>query len=115
MAKQVSMDRPTSDSVLHRPRDVAKRLGCSEWWIKEQARNRRIPFSWIGGRYLFTDEHVSEIVAIFERRPVELVVPAAHHDQLAQAREVRVTNPTTRLKARAPKRARNARAQSTAA
>ena len=32
-------------------------LRCSEWWIKEQARRRRIPFSWIGGSYLFTEDH----------------------------------------------------------
>ncbi|WP_433082730.1 helix-turn-helix domain-containing protein [Dactylosporangium sp. CA-052675] len=57
------------DRVLHRPAEVAKILDCSEWWVKEQARRRRIPFAWIGGSYRFTDEHLAEIIRIFEVRP----------------------------------------------
>ena len=44
-------------------------LRCSEWWVKEQARRRRIPFCWIGGSYLFTEEHVAAIVRLFEVPP----------------------------------------------
>ena len=47
---------------LLKPRDVATALGCSEWWVKEQARTGRIPFSWIGGSYRFTHEHLHEII-----------------------------------------------------
>ena len=54
---------------LHSPVEVAKALGCSEWWVKEQARRRRIPFTWIGGSYRFTAEHVREIIRVFEVRP----------------------------------------------
>lgn len=54
---------------LHRPADVARMLQCSEWWVKEQARKRRIPFTWIGGSYRFTDEHVAEVIRLFEQRP----------------------------------------------
>ncbi|MER7275847.1 helix-turn-helix domain-containing protein [Dactylosporangium sp. NPDC000244] len=57
--------------MLHRPAEVAKILDCSEWWVKEQARKRRIPFAWIGGSYRFTDEHLAEIIRIFEVRPQE--------------------------------------------
>ena len=39
----------------YRPADVARLLRCSQWWVKEQARHGRIPFSWIGGSYLFTE------------------------------------------------------------
>jgi hypothetical protein len=49
------------------PCDVAKILKCSEWWVKEQARRRRISFCWIGGSYRFTPEHLTEIARIFER------------------------------------------------
>ena len=56
-------------SPLHRPADVAKMLQCSEWWVKEQARKRRIPFSLIGGSYRFTDEHVTEVIRLFEQHP----------------------------------------------
>lgn len=55
---------------LLKPRDVAKALGCSEWWVKEQARKGRIPFSWIGGSYRFTHDHLHEIIRVFEHRPV---------------------------------------------
>lgn len=59
----------TKATPYYRPAEVAAMLRCSEWWIKEQARRRRIPFSWIGGSYLFTEEHVAEIVKCFEVRP----------------------------------------------
>lgn len=55
---------------LHRPADVARLLGCSEWWVKEQARQRRIPYAWIGGSYRFTDEHITEIVRRYEVAPL---------------------------------------------
>jgi hypothetical protein len=55
---------------LLKPRDVAKALKCSEWWVKEQARRGRIPFSWIGGSYRFTRDHLQEIIRVFEHRPV---------------------------------------------
>ena len=56
-------------TAYYRPAEVAAMLRCSEWWVKEQARRRRIPYSWIGGSYLFTEEHVSAIVRLFEVRP----------------------------------------------
>lgn len=43
---------------FYRAADVAERLHCSVWWVKEQARRRRIPYCWIGGSYRFTDEHI---------------------------------------------------------
>ncbi len=61
---------------FYRAAEVARMLRCSEWWVKEQARRRRIPFSWIGGSYLFTDEHVAAIVRLFEVQPVEAGTPA---------------------------------------
>nr|WP_229328820.1 helix-turn-helix domain-containing protein [Streptomyces sp. UNOC14_S4] len=54
---------------LFRPAEIAKALGCSEWWLKEQARRQRIPFTRVGGAYRFTAEHVAEIIALFEERP----------------------------------------------
>jgi hypothetical protein len=45
---------------VYLPRDIAKALHCSEWWVKEQARRGRIPFSKPGGRYRFTAEHFAE-------------------------------------------------------
>ncbi|QKW07378.1 helix-turn-helix domain-containing protein [Streptomyces sp. NA04227] len=55
---------------LFRPAEVAEALGCSEWWVKEQARQRRIPFTRAGGAYRFTAEHYAEIVLVFEELPL---------------------------------------------
>src|SRR6266498_2619827 len=94
-------------STFYRPAEVAAMLRCSQWWVKEQARQRRIPYSWIGGSYLFTAEHVAEIVRLFEVHPAENV-GAANVTRLP-VRPSRVdgqTGPTVRLRARPPRRVR---------
>jgi hypothetical protein len=89
--------------MLYRPAEVAKMLRCSEWWVKEQARNRRIPFSWIGGSYRFTDEHVAEIVRLSEVSPTHA---ASTLDETADPRkELKRNPPKKRLTARTPRRA----------
>ena len=92
----------------YRPNEVAKMLRCSEWWVKEQARKRRIPYSWIGGSYLFTDEHILEIVKLFETRPVRVQVPAERidHKVPSQAWREPPKTPAVLLKARPPRRSR---------
>ncbi|GIH03384.1 hypothetical protein Rhe02_14510 [Rhizocola hellebori] len=89
--------------MLHCAADVARMLGCSEWWVKEQARKRRIPYSFIGGSYRFTNGHVEEIVRLFERRPIESQEPAALPRQRSAQRESMATH---RLTARTTRRAR---------
>ena len=89
-------------ATLYRPAEVAAMLRCSQWWVKEQARRRRIPFCWIGGSYLFTDEHIAAILRLFEVRPEQVAAPVA-----AVARPTPpVVDPSVRLRARAPRRAR---------
>src|SRR5436309_1514564 len=89
------------------PSEVAATLRCSEWWVKEQARQHRIPFCWIGGGYKFTAEHVAEIARLFEVRPIEApervvtVQPIAQHE-----RDDQDDAPPIRLTARVPRRAR---------
>lgn len=105
---------PGYPGPLHRPAEVAKILRCSEWWVKEQARKGRIPFSWIGGSYRFTNEHVAEIVRLFERRPAthtppHRATPASRHGQPERA------EPALQLTARRPRRARNADGQASIA
>src|SRR5688572_4319312 len=39
-------DNGRPELKLFKPGEIAKILGCSEWWIKEQARKRTIPFTW---------------------------------------------------------------------
>jgi excisionase family DNA binding protein len=64
-----------SPTVFYTAAEVAALLRCSEWWVKEQARRRRIPYARIGGSYLFTAEHIAETVRRFEVQPVDESVP----------------------------------------
>ncbi|MFE2750446.1 helix-turn-helix domain-containing protein [Actinosynnema sp. NPDC059335] len=97
------------EPAYYRPHEVAKMLRCSEWWVKEQARNRRIPFSWIGGSYLFTSEHVKEIVALFEQRPVQSTPSVTGVARSAAPRPKPIVGKSvSNLTARTPRRARAA-------
>jgi hypothetical protein len=97
-----SKPEPTQPNRLHRPADVAKTLGCSEWWTKEQARKRRIPYTWIGGSYRFTDQHITEVIYLFEQRP-DTEKPGA---PAATRRRTQPTDaPRAVLHARTPRRA----------
>jgi len=89
-------------STLYRPAEVARLLRCSEWWVKEQARQRRIPYCWIGGGYRFTDAHLTEIVRMFEVRPADAPVPLATR----QAAPSSAGGPAL-LRARPPRRLRS--------
>jgi hypothetical protein len=94
--------------AYYRPADVAALLRCSAWWVKEQARRGRIPYSWIGGGYLFTDEHVAEIVRLFERRPAQppaVTAPLPRHQTAAVADVADAT--VVQLRARPPRRTRH--------
>ena len=98
--------RNLSSRPLYRAADVAKMLQCSEWWIKEQARNRRIPFSWIGGSYRFTDEHVEEVIRLFEQRPESSRTLPGGATQLSTVRKRQLPQgDDVGLRARTPRRA----------
>lgn len=87
--------------------EVATSLGCSEWWVKEQVRRRRIPFLRSGGGYRFTSDHVREIFHILEERP-----NPANATEVDTAPRRRATTqkagPVVSLSARRPRRTRNA-------
>lgn len=54
------------------PEDVARILGTSAWWVREQARRGRIPHLRLGkGRIRLLPEHVDALVELFtvECRP----------------------------------------------
>ncbi|MER7172627.1 helix-turn-helix domain-containing protein [Streptomyces mesophilus] len=90
---------------LYRPAEVAEALGCSEWWVKEQARKGRIPFTRAGGCYRFTAEHYEEIIRVFEERPLRRAEPStAERGRVAQPVPVS-ERPAARLRARRPQRA----------
>lgn len=96
-----------SDITFYLPRDVARILKCSEWWVKEQARKRRIPFCWIGGGYRFTPDHVGEIVRLSERRAECAEVIPVEAQRARRSRSAREPfAPSAQLTARIPARAR---------
>jgi hypothetical protein len=103
------MSGPASaPATFYRPAEVAAMLRCSEWWIKEQARNRRIPYAWIGGSYLFTEAHIAEIVRVFEVRPAIVAIPAPVTERISGSGADEHARPPIRLHARPPRRARGA-------
>ncbi len=94
----------TQPAAYYRPAEVAKLLRCSEWWIKEQARRRRIPYAWIGGSYLFTAEHIAEIVRLFEVKPASSGPAIIQQRPRVQAHEA--AGDALVLRARRPRRSR---------
>ena len=92
----------TQRAAYYRPAEVARLLRCSEWWVKEQARRRRIPYSWIGGSYRFTDDHIAEIIRLFEVRPNSQAIDPAEAAATLRPRPQRPCEPATRLRARPP-------------
>jgi excisionase family DNA binding protein len=99
---------PAPLAAVYRPHEVAEMLRCSEWWVKEQARRRRIPFLRIGGRYLFTAEHVAEIVRRFETKPASQPSTVVDMVPLPPALARGGEELPKRLTARVPRRARDA-------
>ncbi|MFF3869120.1 helix-turn-helix domain-containing protein [Micromonospora sp. NPDC001898] len=94
--------------TLYRPSEVAERLRCSQWWVKEQARRRRVPYCWIGGSYRFTEEHIVAIARRFEVEALDTSASARRADRVVTPPATQEGGPVIRLSARAPRRARQA-------
>ncbi|MEU0819828.1 DNA-binding protein [Streptomyces mirabilis] len=99
---------------LFRPSEIAEALGCSEWWVKEQARKGLVPFTRAGGAYRFTAEHYAEIIRLFEERPARSVrAPETAPTRRTRTRRTSAA-PTTQLVARPPRRMRQTQQLATA-
>ncbi|MFI1498219.1 helix-turn-helix domain-containing protein [Streptomyces platensis] len=92
---------------LYSAAEVATALGCSEWWVKEQARRRRIPFIKSGSGYRFTKEHVQEIFNILEERPQGTSTQFPEAGAARRRVRTQAGTPVVQLRARPPRRARN--------
>ena len=56
----------SSEYVTLSPEDVAKSLGTSAWWVREQARRGRVPHLRLGkGRIRFLPAQVDALVDLF--------------------------------------------------
>lgn len=114
--------KPPTDFGLPRlfgPEEIANALGCSAWWVRDRARRRLIPFTYVGGAYRFTADHLAEIIRLHEERPAEAAHPAkptaptrtAGSPQARSASGPGMPLPGTRLKARPPRRLLDAQAR----
>jgi excisionase family DNA binding protein len=55
-----------TEYVTLTPEEVAKTLGMSTWWVREQARRGRIPHLRLAkGRIRLLPEHVDALVALY--------------------------------------------------
>ncbi|REE62413.1 excisionase family DNA binding protein [Streptomyces sp. 3212.3] len=90
------------------PAQVAEALDCSQWWVKEQVRRRRIPFIRSGSGYRFTRTHVEEIFHILEERPDQVNTSENKVTSARRRKVVPFDAPAVQLRARRPRRARNA-------
>jgi hypothetical protein len=87
---------------LYLPAELATALGVSEWWVKNEARHRRIPSVKIAGAWRFTSVHFAQIVAKHEQAPE--VVRA---ETTTPRRRTVLANPDApQLQARTPRRQR---------
>ncbi|MGI5138171.1 helix-turn-helix domain-containing protein [Streptomyces sp. CA-106110] len=94
--------------LTYSPAEVADALDCSEWWVKEQARRRRIPFLRSGSGYRFTRTHIEEIFHILEERPDQVNTSESKSTPARRRTVVSFDAPAVQLRARRPRRAQNA-------
>jgi hypothetical protein len=97
-----------SPTPLYTAAEVASALRCSAWWVKDQARRRRIPHCWVAGSYRFTDEHLAEIRRLLERRPTVPATPVKPERAMRRPPVASEVDAPVGLSARAPRRLREA-------
>jgi hypothetical protein len=73
---------PPPAELAHAADQAAAIIGgsCKGSWLKQQARDGKIPYTLIGGAYHFTDEQIAETLRIFEVRPREVRPPGARRN-----------------------------------
>jgi excisionase family DNA binding protein len=78
----------TTPVKLYTAREAADLLRVRGSWLERQAAARRIPFTMLGGSYRFSDDHLAQIIRLFEKVPgAEPPRPARHRPATApQAR-----------------------------
>ena len=93
--------------LLHTPEEAAETLRCKESWLKDQARQRNIPFTLVGGAYHFSRKHLEWIVDHFEVLPEQRqTAPAPRRKAAAEPLPTGMTplqaRPSKRLQAVTP-------------
>jgi hypothetical protein len=66
----------SATKLVYSPAEVARMIGTSEWWVREQMRRRRVPHLRLGARhYALRAEDIPALLEVFavdaEPEPVE--------------------------------------------
>jgi hypothetical protein len=64
--------------------EAARRLGCSESWLRQRVSRKLIPSTRLAGKIGFTEDHLAAIVAMHE-----VDVEAGPHPLIQQMRDHR--------------------------
>ena len=80
----VQADHP----VMHTAEEAARLLKVKRSWLERQAAARRIPFSMLGGSYLFSDWHLAEIIRLNEVVPAAGIRSHARPERLARTARI---------------------------
>ena len=104
-------------ALVHTAIEAAAIIGgtCKPSWLRQQAREKKIPCRKIGGAYNFSDADIAEILAIFEQRPAArpaTPAPARTARQRPATRPAEASPPAgvTQLKPRQPRTLRRLQA-----
>lgn len=103
-------------ALLHTATETAVIIGgsCKPSWLRQQAREKKIPCRKIGGAYNFSDDDIAEILAIVEQRPAaKPAAPAAakpNRQRAARPAEAPLPTRVTQLKPRQPRSMRRLQA-----
>src|SRR5689334_17352074 len=85
---------------LYTSAEVAEALGCSPWWVDEQARRRRFPYHKVAGGHRFSADDYAVILRVCA------VKVTAEHEAAEFDRPVSMATETASggLRARVPRR-----------
>lgn len=91
---------------LYTAKEIAEALRATENWVKERARRRQIPFTLVGGSYRFSEEHLEQIIEIFEQLPQSKAgqVATAPRRRAQSRKETETASAVVPLQPRQPRR-----------
>jgi hypothetical protein len=104
--EETTADTPAPQAMTYSAKQAAAIIGgaCKASWLTRMARERRIPYVQIGPAYCFTDAHITEILKIFEVRPITAMSSARPPAKSAAPRSGTTAGPQVVLRARQPRK-----------
>ena len=75
----------TENIVSYDAEEAGKIIGQSAYWMKEQARAGKIPFTRVGRQYRWLPQHLAEILRAGEQKPRAVLAARAPARRRASA------------------------------